>query len=623
MIRTKKFNRPLKIVGVVALIVAVTKFLPHVAGVILCLILLGGYYGVMWRALKFCNVNFLSMLKDDLLRILLVAAVSTGFIAAMINLQQTIYIWDSLETWDPTIGCEETVFTDPLQALKNLRVSINHSDYNNFLPMLMALPMHIFGKSFLRYELYVWLMFGLPAIFFAAATFKSIFDSASIKIFSCSALMAIILLFPIVEIPMFVGYANISILLPGAIIFAMLLSLNRSEFQREPLILIALLCIFAVFQARTAAYMILGEFFGYTVYILLTGLRDRAFLPDLLNLIQKFFMIGVAAFVMAAPLFFTFIKRSITYNIGEAYSAYALGLDFTTRISWHASYLGQVIFALFIIGVIVGLSNRQLMPYAVFCATWFFTAELLICRVQVIDRQHNYAMILPFVFMFIVLISFLEERRKKFCAALIALLLFNCLQPYATSLQTFELFHGKYEIPVRRDVDDLKNFVVELNNLTAGTDKKIYFLASSGLYNFSTLHSINMPEHRIALPNLTVTADVDLRDGFPTHLFDAEYIIVADPIQTHLRPQDQSVVVMPAEWMLNPSPLSRHFKLIDERTFTPDDATSVTFKLYEKISPVENSEVDLAEKIFVELYPNSDELFKARFEQYKREHFGE
>ena len=54
-----------------------------------------------------------------------------------------------------------------------------------------------------------------------------------------------------------------------------------------------------------------------------------------------------------------------------------------------------------------------------------------------------------------------------------------------------------------------------------------------------------------------------------------------------------------------------------------DDATSVTFKLYEKISPLERSDIDFAEKIFAELYPNSDELFTARFERYKCEHFGE
>ena len=613
--------RLLKIVGAVALIVAVTKFFPHVAGVILCLILLGGYYGLMWRALKFCRVKFFDTLKTDLLRILLVAAVSTGFVAAMINSQQLIYFGDMLETYEPTLFCEETVFADPWQALKELRRSINHADYNNFLPMLMALPMHIFGRSFICYALYVWLMFGLPAIFFAAATFKSIFDGAGVRIFSCSALMAIILLVPIVEIPALVGYANISILLPGAIIFAVLLSLRRAEIQREPLILVAILCVVAVFQARTAAYLILGLFAGYAVFVVIEGFRDRALLPDVLNLIQKFFVIGVVGAAILL-LFFPFIKHALTYDIATAYSAYAQGFDYATRIFIHARDLGILIYALFVLGLFVGLSNSQLLPHVMFCATWFFTAELLICRVQVIDLQHNYTMILPFAFMFMVLIAFVIERRK-ICAAIIFVLIFNFCQTFSATLNIPKIFHQPFPELVRRDINELKTLVTDLNALTADTDKKIYIIASSPLYNSHTLMKIFLPDSHNALPSQLVTCDIDLRDGFPTQFFDADYILVAEPPQLHMRPQDQAVVVKPAEWLLNPSPISRHFKLIGEQTFTPDDATSVTFKLYEKISPLERSDIDFAEKIFAELYPNSDELFTARFERYKREHFGE
>lgn len=614
--------RLLKIVGTVALIVAVTKFFPHVAGVILCLILLGGYYGLMWRALKFCNVKFFDTLKDDLLRIFIVAAVSTGFVAVMISSQQLIYFGDLIETYEPTLYCEETVFADPWQSLKDLRHSINHADYNNFLPMLMALPMHIFGRSFLCYALYVWLMFGLPAIFFAAATFKHIFDGAGVKIFSCSALMAIILLLPIVEIPALVGYANISILLPGAIIFAVLLSLRRAEIQREPLILVAILCVLAVFQARTAAYLILGLFAGYAVFVVIEGSRDRALLPDVLNLIQKFFVIGVVGAVVTLPLFFPFIKHALTYDIATAYSAYAQGFDFTTRLFIHASDLGILIYALFVLGLFVGLSNGQLLPHAMFCATWFFAAELLICCVQVIDLQHNYTMILPFAFAIMTLIAFVIERRK-ICAAIIFVLIFDFCQTFSATLNIPKIFHQPFPELVRRDINELKTLVNDINALTAGTDKKIFILASSPLYNAHTLTKIFLPDNHDALPSLMNTADIDLRDGFPTQLFDADFILVAEPPQLHMRAQDQSVVVKPAEWLLNPSPISRHFKLIDERTFAPDDSTSATLRLYEKISPLERSDIDFAEKIFAELYPNNNELFKARFERYKREHFGE
>ncbi|MBR6711606.1 MAG: hypothetical protein IKI76_01250 [Selenomonadaceae bacterium] len=605
----KIVRRVLEVIGLFVLIGLVGKVLPTLAGVVLCLVLLGGYYGVIYRSLKLCKVNFRDELLDDLPRILIVAALSVGFIIFMVSSQQTIYIWDSLETWEPTIDCDETTFSDPHQALKNLRGSINHSDYNNFLPMLMTLPMHLFGKSFLCYALYVWLMFALPAVFIAAATLKH-FANVNLP---CSAIMAILLSFPVFEVPLLVGYANVSIILPAAIILALLLSLDESEPPREPLILIAVLCIFAVFQARTAAYMILGEFVGYAVYVLLSG-------GNLLRLCQRMFVIAAYGSLIALPLFFTFFKRALTYNIGAAYSAYQRGMDFSERLLNHAEFLGFLIYAFFIVGVLVSFRNKKLRPLAACLLTWTINSVWLICRIQLMGWQHYCIMILPFAFAIVLLINFALSKKKSVGAALIAILAFNCLQTYSFNLS--KPFNTGYTIPIRHDIDELKVFVADLNQL-AGDDKKIYLLASGELYNGTILDKIYMPNNREALPGLMGGADVDLRDGFPVKFFDADIILVAEPVQTHLLPENQLVVVKPAELMLRPSPISKHFKQIKTYTFHPesDGVSSVTFKVYEKISPFEREDIDFVEKIFAELYPNQDELFKDRFETYKQEHF--
>lgn len=615
-------RRLLEVVGVFAAVILVGKIFPHFAGVVLCTILIGGYYCVTARCLRFCKINFLDAFQKDLPGILIASIVGTGFIALMSSLQNTIYVWDSLNTWYPTIICLETTFTDPWQALMLLLSSINQANYNKFLPMLMALPMHMFGKSFLCYTLYVWIMFALPAIFFAATTFKTLLENANVKAPSVSVLMAIIMLLPILEVPVLVGYANISILLPGAIIFAMLMSLNRSEIQREPLILIGVLCIFAVFQARTAAYMILGEFFGYAVYVAITSFQERNFLRDMLTLCKKFFVIGISALLIIIVPFFPFVKHMLTYDIGAAYSAYQLGLDFPMRLLAHVAYVGIATYVIFIAGAAVSLWNKKTFPLAAMLTTWAVTSTVLICRIQLMGWQHYYIMILPFAFMIIALLIFAFARKKIVGVALILFMAFNFLQTHLTPYNPKTNLIKSYPLPVRHDIDDMKTFVAELNTLTAGTDKKIYILASSGLYNITTLATFDKTGNYKVLTNLIGIADVDLRDGFPTGFFDADLVIVAEPIQTHLRPQDQSVVVKLAEGMLNPSPISRHFKQIKKHTFNAigDD---VTFCVYEKISPLEKSDVDFVEKIFVELYPNNDALFKDRFEQYKAEHFNE
>ena len=167
----------------------------------------------------------------------------------------------------------------------------------------------------------------------------------------------------------------------------------------------------------------------------------------------------------------------------------------------------------------------------------------------------------------------------------------------------------------------MKNFVSDLNNLPS--DKKIFLLASSGEYNSTSLKKIYVPEKHDALPNLLNTVDVDLRDGFSTEFFDADFIVIFDPIQTHLLPESQTVVVKPAEIILNPSPIAEHFKLIREYKFTPGVGKypEVIAKVFEKISAFEKSDIDFVENIFTELYPDKNDLFKNRFEKYKQDNF--
>ena len=175
--------------------------------------------------------------------------------------------------------------------------------------------------------------------------------------------------------------------------------------------------------------------------------------------------------------------------------------------------------------------------------------------------------------------------------------------------------------PVRHDIEDLRNFIGELNKLTAG-EKKAYLVSSSALYNSTSFKQVYMPDLLDAIPDLMDTIDVDLRDGFPIRFFDADFVITTTPVQVHLRPQDQSIVIKLTE-LVTSTPLERHFKLIKETTLKPqeDVESCVTFKVYEKITPFDKSDIDFVESVFVELYPDSPSLFKDRFENYKEKIF--
>lgn len=582
----------------------------------LCLTITVAYYGIIIFSLKFCGCDFIKIFREERGKILLLCAASSTFMFWQVSLQEWIYTWDFLETWEPALICEQIVFSNPIQALVNLRDSINYADYNNFLPMLIVLPIHFFGKSFLVYTMSVWIMFALPAIFLMAAAIKSIIEKICDENISCAAILLILFLIPLIEIPVMNGYANVSIMLPAIILWMMLLNSDDEKFQPLRLFLIAVLSILTVVQSRSAAYMIIGLFLGFTVYKIY--LRGNIFM-----LIKKFFVIGIFGAGLMLILFFPFVEHALTYNHGAAYSAYTVGHTLAIKIFAHVLKGGSALYIIFFVGIIAGLISKKFRPITIFSATWAAVSVILISRIQFMGMQHYYTMLIPFCAIVAATILIALKNFKLRGGILIFLLVLNFIQAYTDILPVKvadEKINFSHVPPVRRDIDELKNFIAELNEVYA--DKKIYLTASSGLYNYTVFQKIYMPEKSVAMPNLLLTADVDLRDGFPINFLDADIVIVSAPVHVHLRPQDQSVVWKLSE-LVTSMPLARHFKFVKEISLYPTKKAKdcVTLKVYEKISPYEKSDIDLIENLFVNLYPNNPELFKNRFEKYKSENF--
>ena len=238
---------------------------------ILCVVMAICYYGVIIFSLKFCNVDFIKIFREERVKISVLMLIGTLFVFWQVSRQHWIYTWDFLETWEPALVCEQVVLRDPMAAWSELLHTINYSDYNRFLPMLMVLPIHFFGKSFLVYTMCVWIMFALPAIFLTAAAIKTAIEKICDENVSCAAILLILFLIPLIEIPIMNGYANVAIMLPAIILWLILLNLDAEKFQPLRLNCAALLSIIAVIQSRTAAYMLVGLYSSYVVYTIFGG----------------------------------------------------------------------------------------------------------------------------------------------------------------------------------------------------------------------------------------------------------------------------------------------------------------------------------------------------------------
>ncbi len=146
--------------------------------------------------------------------------------------------------------------------------------------------------------------------------------------------------------------------------------------------------------------------------------------------------------------------------------------------------------------------------------------------------------------------------------------------------------------PPRADLDELerlKNWVDQ----RARADAKVCGLGSS--YTFSgqligELWQLHPERETIQRPKTDVRMpDVDAVDGPPTAgLKDCAIMIVGDPVQTHLNPEDQQTVVAPSREMLTGQGIGAKFRRTGEVFHLENGVSAVVF---ERLTPLDDADI--------------------------------
>ena len=162
---------------------------------------------------------------------------------------------------------------------------------------------------------------------------------------------------------------------------------------------------------------------------------------------------------------------------------------------------------------------------------------------------------------------------------------------------------------VRTDLDEVARLLHQLDRLTDGRPGYVYVLASSEVVSDQVLAFANrsLDADFSCVDRILQSAHVDLRDGFPAMLLEAEWVVLARPVQTHLDPDRQQVVVIPAECFLDGRGIARAFERVPV-TFELEAGVSVD--IYRRTRPIAPEEVaDLSNRLRAR-YPDRPEVYQ-------------
>ncbi|WP_217560478.1 hypothetical protein [Paenibacillus sp. GbtcB18] len=548
----------------------------------------------------------------------ILSLVSNLLVFSFVQREKFIYFWDFSAYWNSTILFSDLYFNNFTQAVKQVYISILNDDYNvvPILPIMFIFKLS--GGSYESFVLSILNLYILPFIILFTLFMIKAFNIGSHKghIF----LLMGICFFPALLSPLLSGYLDSIGLLFIGLLLVILYNKKQEELSLKDILLLSFLLIALALSRRWYSYWVVGFFSAIFIAEVLKLLFIKTYLfKNFIRTISKFFYVGIFCVLILAVFFNGFLVRTISNNYSYAYSAYKLGgvmEIFEGLIRYH----GFFYFILILIGFVFGVTNHKFRYISTVLGIQAVVVFILFTRVQSFAIHHYYLFTATFLFFFCLgcyfIVNLLKQSTIKSILAVIilGLVYLNFSNAFISSSNSGKLLgkasiiYGNYKLypRVRDDIPQLTDLTRYLNELTVNTSKRVYVLSSSGILNDDIIRKLEMPEKLDALPSMFVTHHVDKRDGFPEEIFESEYLVVADPIQYHLRPEDQQVIGIISSSLLNQDIFGKNYKVLKEFSLS----NQVKAKVFQRQTELNAETKGYVKDLFKQQYANDPLFFK-------------
>jgi hypothetical protein len=315
---------------------------------------------------------------------------------------------------------------------------------------------------------------------------------------------------------------------------------------------------------------------------------------------------GVSCLVMAAinPALFTLFLGG---DYALAYSAYK-NSDLWTNLWTVARNTGLLWVAAAGVGT-YSLARRPATRWQCLrLVLAAFVAAALFCAVQDMGYHHHYLLlptviVLAGVFCLDVTGFALRKRAPVLVVLLLAACLFNFaaaftpglrriaggVEPFITSLRSYPKQNPDYSA--------VRQLVVDLADRIGTASRYVYVIGDGSSLSPEVLKRSRLPEVVDAAPFVLINNIVDLRDGFPSQLFLADYVLTSDTLRTEFA-TPQMVSVQAHDMLLHDPAAAAHYEL--DSTYA---TTEGNLLLYRKRRPVDAAFVDRLQERLKERYP--------------------
>ena len=518
---------------------------------------------------------------DIIFAVFLLAALNILMVLFCLN-NRTICFWDNAGFWTTSHNLADTYRTHGIAELvKQVWSSVFTTDYNYIIALPATVLTLLFGNSRLVFILGIANIYLYPLMLliyaFACGSVRKPWFATAIT------LLSLPLLFYITK----EGYVDV-----GAIVFAMaaMLMWMRSDRDNSPerFIIIGVLLVTAMILRRWLVFFVVS----YIAALMVDCIFYRKSAVPVISVLA-------AIAVPLVSFFQPYITLKLMADYGNMYEAYNLGL-YTDIIGFTHSF-GIIILAVTVISMITLCILKKTRRRGLFLAIQTAVCFIIFVRIQSHNQQHLLLYIPAFACTLCMVTGTAMQGRWRFlkiavCCAYAFVSVYGVTLGASDDTEHPALIADTTCMPGKQyDAGEILRLVHWLDENVGERDKHVAVLASSFALNSEIIRnaegSLNVPpvstadkeEYLIWLPQ------VDSRDGVFYPVYEADYIVVSDPIQLHMSEEKQQCVVIPARTFLNGENIANAYKKLDEIFYLGWDGSIKTY-IYEKQRDVTDEE---------------------------------
>lgn len=600
---------------------------------IVCMIILLAFVAFFSYAFHLVKgFDYLRLLNHkEVILLCLIALSLTCFAGLEISRNRFVYFWDYGGFWTRSYSLMDTMFNSPRQGLSDVLSSINTDDYNLLLPLLLCLPLKLFGYSFKRYVVINCILFLLPALLIQSVCCMRILESIEVPASGRHLLSSFLMvaLFPMPYFALLLGFIDVAGLIPISLLIMLLILWQPCAIRKETIkqdVTIGLLLLTLVLFRRYFFYFAVGFVVALIVkaiILCISGRHEMETKEAVRNIFLNLLTSALPALCIALLLFRPFLVHALTTNYAAQYAAYDLPLP--RKLNAILCDFGYITLLFIVVDGLAAIRERRLRTPLLLLVVLLAVPVILFFRVQAMGYQHLLIICVPVFLLNYLCLAWLHKLGRSNTAGIsrpaagimTVLYLFCFLQSYVPATRTVlhyvqPLFSQTYDPLERDDISSLEALANHVNQLTGDSSKTVYVIASGPILNDDILRSLGKPETSDAVTNLTSASHIDLRDGFPAEFLTADTVITTSPTQLHEAEGTQEVVRFLAQEIQDQSsPIGRHFHR--ESSFALD--SEVTAIVYVKDSEFDRTDLQYLSDYYSSRYPGQETIFSDRILQ--------